>query len=133
MNNKNIFLLDADKFFANHFINTINKRGNYSILHFNSFEDARIKIIEQLPSLILIEQKLNGESGLEIIPMIKNINPDCDIIMVSDQNDISIVEAAYNSGVLKYFRKDILLIDHIEGLVRERYSTTSHGWRKLFA
>ena len=129
---KNIFLVDDDQFFAATFIKNIQKRGDYEVEHFQSFEEALHKMPESNPELILIEQNLKGKSGLEAIPHIQKQNPDCDIIMVSDQNDISVVESAYQKGVSKYFRKDILLLDHIEGLIREKQSSMA-PWKKLFA
>ena len=130
---KNIFLLDADKFFAHSFIQKLNQRGSFNLKHFQSYEDAKEVMNQINPDLILIEQKLRGKSGLEVIPLLKSNNPDIDIVMVSDQKDISVVEAAYDSGVVKYFRKDVLLLDHIEGLIKERLSSEASGWRRLFA
>lgn len=130
---KTIFLIDADKYFAGSFFNKLNRRGEYKLQHFMSYEDAQQHMASETPDLILIEYKLHGKSGIEVIPLIKRWNPDIDVVMVSDQNDINVVEQAYDSGVVKYFRKDILLIDHIEGLIKERQSTESQGWRRLFA
>ena len=98
-----------------------------------SYEEAHQQMNTSSPDLILLEQKLRGKSGLEVIPLIKRNNPDVDIVMVSDQNDISVVEEAYDSGVIKYFRKDILLIDHVEGLIKERQSSEGSSWKRLFA
>lgn len=130
---KNIFLIDADKFFANSFIKKLKQKGDYNLVHFQSYEDAKTEMLKTNPDLVLIEQKLRGTSGLDAIPMIKRNYPDSEIVMVSDQNDINVVEEAYDRGVIKYFRKDILLLDHIEGLIKERISTTGQGWRRLFA
>ena len=130
---KNIFLIDADNFFANSFFNKLNQRGNYDLRHFASFEDAQLEINRTEPEIILIEQNLKGKSGLEVIPVIRRNFPDVDVVMVSDQSDISVVEKAYDVGAVKYFRKDILLIDHIEGLIKERHSSTGSAWRRLFA
>lgn len=131
---KNIFLIDADKFFANSFLKNLEKKGKYNLQYFQSFENAHEAMSQINPDLILLEHKLRGgKSGLDCIPFIKTISPDSEIVMVSDQNDISVVEAAYAAGVVKYFRKDILLLDHVEGLIRERSGTDSPGWRRLFA
>ena len=130
---KNIYLIDADKYFASSFISKLGKRGDHNLFHFMSYEDAHQHMTNNNPDLILIEQKLRGKSGIEIIPIIKRNNPDADIVMVSDQNDINVVEEAYDLGVVKYFRKDILLIDHVEGLIKERHHSELSGWKRLFA
>lgn len=130
---KNIFLIDADKFFAASFINKLNKKGNYNLLHFQSYEDAKSAMLDTHPDLVLIEQKLRGSTGLEAIAVIKRNYPDAELVMVSDQSDITVVEEAYERGVIKYFRKDILLLDHIEGLIKERLSSSNQSWKRLFA
>ena len=130
---KNIFLIDADKFFASSFIKKLGQKGAYNLVHFQSYEDAKTEMLNTNPDLVLIEQKLIGTTGLDAIPMIKRNYPESEIVMVSDQSDINVVEEAYERGVVKYFRKDILLLDHIEGLIKERLSTSSQGWKRLFA
>lgn len=130
---KTIYLIDADKYFANAFINKLSQRGNYNVFHFMSYEEAHQQLSDASLDLILIEQKLRGKSGLESIKLIKRINPDVDIVMVSDQNDINVVEEAFECGAIKYFRKDILLIDHVEGFIKERVHADGRSWKRLFA
>lgn len=133
MKNLKIFLIDNDPFFAKNFISKLGSRGSFDIRHFETFEDALPVLNSDEPELVLIEHSLKGTSGLDAIRLIKRTQPELDVVMVSDQNDIQVVESAYEYGVSKYFRKDILLIDHIEGFIRERQSSEIAGWKKIFA
>lgn len=129
---KNIFLIDADHFFASTFSKKLNRNGEYLIQYFESYEDAMHSLNSFCPDIILIEQDLKGLSGLESIPYIQKTCAGSKIVMVSNQNKINVVEAAYALGVSKYFRKDLLLLDHVEGLICELEENQLPNWKKLF-
>ncbi|MBD3638011.1 MAG: response regulator transcription factor [Crocinitomicaceae bacterium] len=126
----NVVFLDPDSDFTNSLIDKIKKRIDYNFSYYPSFEDAKSDVVKNPPDVIFIEQNLNGISGLDAIPLLKSLNPGTEIVMVSNQNDLKVVDKAFELGALKYFRKDILLIDHIEEVLKERQIPS---WKKLFA
>ncbi|UKN01144.1 response regulator [Paracrocinitomix mangrovi] len=129
---KKIYVVDGDYFFARTFIQKLNKSGNYDIVHFSNFDEASINMPYDNPQLVLIEHNLKGRTGLDSIPIIRQALPDCEIVMVSDQNDVEVVDTAYKRGVTKYFRKDILLLDHVEGLIKQYEAPFDSNLNQLF-
>ena len=131
MHIKKIHLIDSDHIFAGAMIKSLNERGDFHISHFFNYDEAQSTLENENPDLVMIEHHLEGTKGLDIIPLIRRSLPDTDIIMISNQNDISVVEQSFEQGVKKYFRKDALLIDHIEGYIKEKSSVSNPGWKNL--
>ena len=56
--------------------------------------------------VILLDINMPGESGLDIIPAIKKINPNIKILMLSIHNEVQYLNKAFNLGANGYALKD---------------------------
>lgn len=56
-------------------------------------------------SLILLDMKIPGMDGIEILRRIKNIKPDIPVIMMTAYGELGVINEALDLGAVKYFTK----------------------------
>lgn len=71
--------------------------------------------------LVISDINMAGISGLELVPMVLNRNPDAVVIMLSGQQTIDYAIEAMRVGAFDYITKPVN-IDHIEAAVRRALS-----------
>jgi DNA-binding NarL/FixJ family response regulator len=129
----NVFLIEDDSFFATTFRKKMEGVGNFMIHHFNSCEEAIEQMNHLKPEVVFMDHVLRGTKGVDAIPDILNKEPEAHVVVISNQSDINVVDKAFTLGASKYFRKDILLLDHVEGFIRDLESEKKETWKMLFA
>ncbi|TKC61230.1 response regulator transcription factor [Pedobacter hiemivivus] len=82
-------------------IDGFNVRGIY-----NSAEDMLSKIYVQPADIMLIDLRLPGMSGIELIMKLKVILPDAKLMVCSTHNDNDSIFEALRAGALGYLLKD---------------------------
>lgn len=74
-----------------------------------------LPIVErEKPHVILLDIKMPGMSGLDILPYIKNISPKTKVIIVSKFDDPEKMNSAKNNGADGYFTKPVVLDDLLD-------------------
>lgn len=102
-------------------------------------EDAVRTVLDAPIDLVLLDYKMPGMNGLEVLKKIKEINPAVDIIMMTAYGTVETAVQAMKEGALDYITKPIdleellLLIDRISErrtLIRENEILRSKLWKK---
>ncbi|GAB2717395.1 response regulator [Paenibacillus thermoaerophilus] len=57
------------------------------------------------PDLVLLDMKIPGMDGLDILKHIKQINPDIKVIMMTAYGELDMIKEASDLGALKHFTK----------------------------
>ena len=86
-----------------------------------SAEKALALLDAQQFDLVISDINMAGISGLELVPMVLNRNPDAVVIMVSGQQTIDYAIEAMRVGAFDYITKPVN-IDHLEAAVRRALS-----------
>ena len=86
-----------------------------------SAEKALALLNEKHFDLVISDINMAGISGLELVPMVLNRNPDAVVIMISGQQTIDYAIDAMRVGAFDYITKPVN-IDHIEAAVRRALS-----------
>lgn len=60
---------------------------------------------KESPDLVLLDMKIPGMDGLEILKHIKKINPDIKVIMMTAYGELDMIKEATESGALMHFTK----------------------------
>jgi two-component system, response regulator YesN len=68
-------------------------------------KDALEKIKKYLPDILLMDIRMPGESGLEVIQQIKETNPEIRAIILSGYDDFSYAQQAISFGAVNYLLK----------------------------
>ncbi|WP_438348248.1 response regulator [Paenibacillus sp. FA6] len=77
---------------------------------YNTFQAANGKLALELvqresPDLVLLDMKIPGMDGLEILKYIKEINVDINVIMMTAYGELDMIKEATDLGALMHFTK----------------------------
>ncbi|MCB9225137.1 MAG: response regulator [Crocinitomicaceae bacterium] len=129
----NVFLIEDDTFFAKTFIKKMEQIGPFKVHHYNNCEDAIQQVRNIKPEVIFMDHVLRGTKGVDAIPSLLQQKPDARVVVISNQNDINVVDRAFSYGASRYYRKDILLLDYVETYIRGIEGESRSSAKFLFA
>ncbi len=75
---------------------------------------------EESPELVLLDMKIPGMDGLEILKRIKTINPGIKVIMMTAYGELDMIKEAEQSGALMHFTKPFD-IDELRAVVNQQF------------
>ncbi len=97
-------IVDDDPVFTDVLARSLGKRGHQAITASNS-EDAVIQARRHRPDKVILDLKLVGESGLALIPRLKDLLPNSDILMLTGYSSVSTAVEAIKLGATNYLCK----------------------------
>lgn len=112
-----ILVADDDKFIRL-LLKKILKKHNCLLETVESGSEVLRKMIKQKFNLLFLDIHMGGMSGLESIPLIKEIDPDLPIIVMTADPSVELENKTRSLGVYKYFRKPLDL-SRIEKIVSQ--------------
>ena len=78
---------------------------NYDCREAGSAEEAMAKLAEQEAELVILDIKMPGKSGVELLQEIKQTYPDTAVIMATATTDVGIAIKCMRSGAFDYVVK----------------------------
>ena len=112
-----VSIIEDDKDYREGLETLINNSGYFSVLHcYASAETALPHIIHHAPVIAIVDIKLPGKSGIDIIAVIKQQRPDVLCMVCSFYDDNEYVFDALKNGASGYILKDSMPNDIIESL-----------------
>lgn len=114
----NIFLVDDNRLMVTdlkHFLS--NRFGtDLNISVFNDGESCIAKI-DKDTHIVILDYFLDGKNGLEVLKLIKEINPKTEVIMLSSNEDIVLAIDTFRNGATDYVIKGDGALKKISKLV----------------
>jgi len=101
--NPRVLIIDDDEHIRRLLLNVLS--DNYDCAEAESAEDALMALAESHFDLIISDIQMGGMSGLELVPQVHAIAPDCVVLMVSGQSNIETAIAAMHAGAFDYVMK----------------------------
>src|ERR1700674_122381 len=117
--NSRVLIIDDDEFIRSLLLNVLS--DNYDCSEAESAEHALTALAESHFDLVISDIQMGGMSGLELVPRIHSIAPDCVVMMVSGQSNIETAIAAMHAGAFDYIMKPFNL-PHLEAAVARALS-----------
>ncbi|NQV03409.1 MAG: sigma-54-dependent Fis family transcriptional regulator [Bacteroidia bacterium] len=111
MQNKlNVLILDDDHDFTEELTEFFQNSG-FQAYQANTGEEGLKMLASREIDLLILDVRLPGVSGLDILKEVKVIYPDLEVIIVSAHGDMDTVIKAMRSGAIDYLRKPFRHID----------------------
>ena len=115
MRKNRLLIVDDDEIFLQVLSRSMAKRG-YEVISSDGIADAVARSKETTPHMAVIDLKLEGESGLDLIPLLIDINPDMNIVVLTGYSSIATAVTAIKRGANDYLSKPATAGDVIKAL-----------------
>ena len=102
--NKNLLIVDDDLPFRDRLSKSMEKKG-FSVEAFSDSKSTLERIEEKNFDFAIVDMRLNDGSGLELIKLIKNLNPKTRSLLLTGYGNIATAVAAIKSGAVDYLPK----------------------------
>jgi DNA-binding NarL/FixJ family response regulator len=128
MPNKLVFFVDDDKMILNLLEYTFKSRHGIQVKTFFSGEEC-LEHMKLKPDLVVVDHMFIGEkgqmNGLQTVKKIREVNQEATILVLSGQEDKSIIADFIRSGAKKYISKDDYFIDTLIETIEEEVRSVS--------
>lgn len=114
-----LLLVDDDQAFLQVLSKAMVKRG-YEVFSSGNIEEAVARAREVVPVMAVVDLKLDGESGLDLIPLLIGINPEMNIVVLTGYSSIATAVIAVKRGASDYLSKPVTAGDVVRALSGER-------------
>lgn len=114
-----LLLVDDDDIFLSVLSRAMAKRG-FEVLSSGSICDALEQASELMPTMAVVDLKLEKESGLDLIPRLLEISPEMNIIVLTGYSSIATAVTAIKRGAADYLSKPVTASDVARALSGER-------------
>jgi two-component system response regulator RegA len=115
MGKDRLLLVDDDPVFLQVLGKAMGKRG-FDVLASNNISDAVSLARQAVPAMAVVDLKLEGESGLDLIPLLIEINPDMNIVVLTGYSSVATAVTAIKRGASEYLSKPITAGDVVKAL-----------------
>jgi diguanylate cyclase (GGDEF)-like protein len=112
--NPRVLIIDDDQNIRALLLNILSE--NYDCSEAESAEQALIALAQSKFDLVISDIQMGGMSGLELVPRVHSIAPDCVVLMVSGESGIETAIAAMRAGAFDYIMKPFNML-HLEAAV----------------
>lgn len=102
-----IYLLDDDKNYSSDLI--LLMQNHYDVKYFSESNSLLNQLSHSSPDVVLLDLMLNGESGLDVLKKIKNIDCEIPIIIITDYSSVNTATEAIKLGAFDYVPKTLQL------------------------
>lgn len=96
-------------------------KKNYRVFSATTAKEALGLVKKEHPQIVLLDVRLQAESGMEILRQIKEIDKEIKVIMVTALNDEENIKEAKSSGADDYIAKPFTT-EYLNNLILEKIS-----------
>jgi DNA-binding NtrC family response regulator len=107
-----ILLIDDETEFASALAERLRLR-NYSARAIYPAEDALEIVRSDMPDVVLLDFRMPGMDGIQVLKRIKEIDATIEVIMLTGHGDMHSIEEAMKEGAYEYIMKPINIKDLI--------------------
>lgn len=101
---KKILIVD-DQYGIRVLLNEVLEKEGYEVFQAPNGSTALEIVKQQKLDLVLLDMKIPGMDGLEILRNIRTVEPDLKVIMMTAYGELDLIKEAMNLGALTHFTK----------------------------
>ncbi|PLX15211.1 MAG: hypothetical protein C0597_09145 [Marinilabiliales bacterium] len=128
-NNSNVIFIDNDDSYIRDVLAKFEEVNEYNVKiysrsreffeEFNPTERSRDEIyIVFLSTILELDEENNQVEVLDVLKRIKKINPNTEVVLYSDNDDINLVSSAFHYGAYTFIKKNENIILRIENNIK---------------
>ena len=118
MSKNRLLLVDDDPVFLQVLGKAMGRRG-FDVITAAGITDALSQARKTLPDMAVVDLKLESESGLDLIPLLIEINPQMNIVVLTGYASIATAVTAIKRGATEYLSKPVTAGDVVKALSGE--------------
>ena len=111
-----ILIVDDNMNFIDRMIGLLEEVESVGDIHIASdFDEARRVLADETPGVVLLDINLPGKNGIELLRLIKKLNTDCEVIMITNHADDYYRDQCFELGARHFLDKsnDFALVPSI--------------------
>lgn len=124
-----IFVVDDDEFCLSLYEQQIYSLGYTNVSTFKNGYDC-IENLSHKPDIILLDHSMENFNGYEVLKKIKKINPDIYVVILSGQEDFSVMTDTLHLGAFEFIVKSNKDITNIQSVL-EKIETAKNRLKKI--
>lgn len=113
-----ILLVDDEDLFRERMAKAFSRRG-FKVFTAANFDEAMKVILTEKPRMAVVDLKMPGKSGLELIVAAKEVTPDINIVVLTGYGSIATATEAVKLGALYYLPKPADVDDILSAFAKE--------------
>lgn len=114
----NKLLIVDDQYGIRILLNEVFQREGYTTFQASNGVQALEIVQKHQPDLVLLDMKIPGMDGIEILKRIKEINPDIQVIIMTAYGELDMIQETRELGAVMHFAKPFD-IDDMRDAVRK--------------
>jgi two-component system response regulator AtoC len=116
-NSVKIFVVEDNDWYNRLLVHTLSLNPDYEVKSFFNGQDF-LSALHELPDIVTLDYRLPDMTGDELLKQIKQLYPDIQIILISEQNDINTVVELLKMGAKDYILKSQDIRDRLLNTVQ---------------
>ena len=138
MNKPEVLVIDDEVEVCSFFEFYLREERNYSVdVAYNGIQ-ARKLVQSKKYDLALVDLKLPDTDGITLLKEIKDVNPDCEVVIITGYSTIKSAVEAMKMGAFDYLEKpfdELEELDHLLDRIINQKQTDNYisavGWKRL--
>jgi len=99
-----VFVVEDNDWYNQLLVHTLSLNPDYQVHSFMNGIDC-LENLDREPDVITLDYRLPDMTGIDVLRRIKNVDPDIQVIMISEQADINVVVELLKEGAYDYIIK----------------------------
>lgn len=116
-NPRSVLVVDDDEVFRKRLVRAFTERG-FEARGAHDFESARKAAEEESPEYAVVDLKMPGKSGLEVVRVLHEIDPTTNIVVLTGYGSIATALEAVRLGATHYLTKPADMEEILQGFRR---------------
>ncbi len=106
MDNRSLLLVDDDQVFNRVLTRALTQRG-FDVASAHDIDQTQALLSDMNPDYAVLDLNIGGASGLKLIGVLKGLNPDCRILVLTGYASIATAVDAIKLGATQYLAKPV--------------------------
>lgn len=119
---KKLLLVDDDAVFSGVLARALGKRG-FDVRCATHSNEAKALVKQHHPGFAVVDLKLEHESGLDLIPVLKAVDEDMVIVVLTGYASITTAVEAVKRGAANYLAKPVKADEVVQALYAEKHQS----------